>query len=302
MLDYTLETASERCDLANQLNANGLINLKNAEAIANYILHCTEQKTKSAFSASLSQKEVPTEEMEIAELRAQKNSYTKPRLKPLWELFPDEKIATEVLKAKAADESTPSDLAYKMRKWRLELLLDIGTASQIIRNAIPIHGGFASPPPVEIELFVDFTNSFHMKQLVANYAQLKQTEPSRHIMEWLDSTIENTPLKPWQKHLLIGRIEGVAQPTLGVEIAQIYGKILSPSYMSQTMRQIYTKLASQAELEEEKFAHKNQPWAWEYCSECGEKRFYKEFGKTQLARLENGKNGNCKICEEKKKK
>lgn len=302
MLDYTLETAEDRCDLIKKLDENGLINEKNAEAMANYILHCTEQKTKSAFSASLSQKETPTEMMELAELRAQKNSYTRPRLKPLWELFPDEKIAAETLKAKAASEDTPSDIAYKMRKWRLELLLDIGTLSQIIRNHIPIYGSFSTPPPVEIELFVDFGNSFHFKQIVNHYAQLKQSEASRHIMEWLDGVIENTPLKAWQKHLLVGRIEGVAQPTLGVEIAQQYGKILSPSYMSQTMRSIYTKLAEQHEIEIEKFKDANKSWAWEICSECGKKRHYKEFGKTQLARLENNKSGNCKHCEELKKK
>lgn len=302
MLDYTLLTAEERCQLAHDLDDNGQLTARNAEAIANYILHCTEQKTKSAFSASLTQKEVPTEDMQAAELLAQRNSYTKPRQKPMWDLFPEEWHAAEVLKTKSKDPNTPSDLAYKMRKWRLELLLDIGTISLILRNQLPLHGNSSVAPPIEIENFVDFTNSFHVKQLVAHYSQLAQSEHSRAIMEWFDKILENTPLKKWQKHLLIGRIEGTSQPTLGVEIAEKYGKILSPSYMSQTMRAIYSKVADQAKIEMQRHTYARQAWAWQTCSCCGKKRLFLEYGKVQLARLENGKNGNCKVCEELKKK
>jgi predicted SprT family Zn-dependent metalloprotease len=153
-----------------------------------------------------------------------------------------------------------------------------------------------------MDLLIEYNNPFHIKHLIAHYSFMRQLDEYKPIIEYFDQIVEATPLKLWQKYLLVGRIEGVSQTTLAVQIAQVYGKILSPSYMSQVMRNIYSKIAEQAEIEYEKFLHMHQSWAWETCGTCGCKKHYKEYRRLQLDRAENGKSASCKQCEEKLKK
>lgn len=296
MFDFTLNTPEERVAYINSILPTLLP--RQYEAAANYILHLTPEKTVNSFTASLSPKEIPTEELP----EPIQNRYTNPKLKPMWELFPEEKAFCEQLKLASTNPETDSSTAYKMRKWRLEIFLDIGTISQIIRNPIPLYGNTQLPPPIDLDALIDYTNAFHIKQIIANYTLLRQSDEHKPIAEYFDFICERTPLKRWQKHLLVGRIEGVPQTTLAVQIAQLYNKALSPSYMSQVMRNIYTKIAEQAELELEKYTLLKQSWAWEPCTKCGTKKYYKEFRRMQLDRAETGKPATCKQCEENAKK
>lgn len=297
--DYTLPSASQRVQyISDNLS---LLSTRQLESAANYMLHPTPERPKSAFNAALSPKEIPTEEIP----EPQPNLYLRPKLKPLWNAFPLEKAWLEHTKAQLDSGLLPSATAWAIRNWRLELQLDIGTLSAFMRNAIPHPSTTPAPaPPIDLEQFVDLSDPFHIKHILMQYSTLRQSDTSRPTIEWVEYLIDHTPLKAWQRALLIGRIENIPQATLAIQIAQTHKKILSPSYMSQAMRNIYGKIAAQHTLEMEKFLDRKlrRDWKWETCSQCHQPRQIGEFRRLQLDRAENNKPAICRICEEHQKK
>jgi len=149
------------------------------------------------------------------------------------------------------------------------------------------------PTNPEIEDHIDWTNSYHIKHILGHYSKLRQSDQSFFSIEYFDHLIDNSRLESWQLHLIARRIDGAPQITIGVELAQQFGKIFSPSNIPRIMRRIYRQIARTAAKEQRDFADKNNPSKWKLCKECGEIHHVEDFY--------TGKN-ECKECTKKRRK
>lgn len=200
------------------------------------------------------------------------------------------KLGIDQLKALEQAETTNTKRAYQLRKWRLETQLDAGTLWKSYRNQIQITPAQTPITPINLEDHVDLTNSFHVKHVMAHYSRLKQSEnqQTQFFMDWVDYVLERAPLSDWQEHLLRRRVDGVNHVTIGVELANMFGKETTPSGMSQVLRTIYRAVAKTALQLEREWEERNNPLAWRTCKVCGERKLV-EFGFY-------GQERKCKVC------
>lgn len=295
-LDYTLQTIPERLAQLNQtLATNPRLNLETA---ANYLLHLTPEKPTSNFSAQLAPREIPTET--ILEPTA---TYVRKKAKPLWELFPEEQAGIAHLKELANRPDTPAQTAYRIRQWRLEALLDIGTISAIIRRTLPSPTTRPSPTPIQLE--IDLSDSFQVKHMVVHYTQLatSENEYTKYLLRDFEELINTAPLEEWQRYLLIGRIEGRSQISLSIEIAEKFQRTLSPSYASQTMRAIYKKLADHEVFRRQNWEKRNSPnTTYAPCAKCGSELLLDDWmwSKAEQKKALKGLDALCKKCAKSK--
>lgn len=175
-------------------------------------------------------------------------------------------------------------------------------AIEISQDARPILNSYIRTLPAapsifptnpEIEDHIDWTNSYHLKHILGHYSKLRQSDQSFFSMEYFDQLIDHSGLESWQLHLISRRIDGAPQITIGVELAQQFGKIFSPSHMTQIMRGIYRQIARTAAKIERDFADKDDLSKWKLCKDCGEIHHIEDFY--------TGKN-ECKECTKKRRK
>lgn len=286
-LDYTYSLA-QRLNWAHEQNLQ-CYNPRELELITDYILHADKASPK-VESKYVNPKETPKGLKLESNGVPQVSHFTKP--KPIIH-YEDEYIKqyTDSIDwlTQLETQVQPQE-AWKVRRWKIEHRLDMGIANSILHPTIPHAKTFEKIHSIDIEPWIDLSNSFHVSKLVEFYSQLKESTESQLFMQWFDDAIlAHTPLYPWQEHLLKQRIEGVRQITIGRELGELYGKIVTPSTMSQALRTIYRQIAITAE--KELFAHHNRdnPAAWRTCRRCGEKKMI-EYD------FYPSKPNTCKVC------
>lgn len=164
---------------------------------------------------------------------------------------------------------------WKLRQWKLQHTLDMGIANAQLHPTFSAKPSFPETIVPEIDLLIDLTNSFHISKLIEHYSALRQSEHSKLYIDYLDTIIDSTPMYPWQKHLLHRRIDGVKQITIGRELGEHFGKIVTPSTMSQALRTLYRQIAINAEKQEYIYYIKHHPAAYTTCRRCGELKLKK---------------------------
>ena len=273
-LDYTLNL-TQRLDWAHSANLHAYSPVE-LELIANYILYADKPKTTSSPNKYTQSKCKPAGLLQDEENLHELNStYTKPR--PIIHLE-DEFISQytqSIAWLKLVEEQIAPEFKWRIRKWRIEHNLDMGTANAQLYPTMSLHSGLNSMVEIDLDTYVDLTNSFHVSKVLQFYSQLRQSEHSKLWMEWVDEIIEKTPMYPWQKHLLVRRIDGAKQITIGRELGEYFGKIVSPSTMSQALRTMYRQIAIAAEKEVWAFYNKDNEKEWRVCKKCGEKKLVK---------------------------
>ena len=287
-LDYNLDL-NQRLALVQSLPLNQYTP-QQLEQLANYILYkdSQSQKQPSKYVAPKAQPHPnPTE------LTQQTSQYTKPKPKLHTENPIIQQYIQSIETIKNLINQQPEN-AWKLRKMKIEHQLDMGIVNSLLYPTMQSHPTYSPSPPIDIDYFVDITNSFHVSKIIQYYSQLRQSDDSKLWIEWLETIIDKTPMYDWQKHLLRRRIDGAKQITIGRELGEYFGKIVTPSTMSQTMRTIYRQIALTAEREIYAYYMRDYPPAWKVCRKCGEKKlvvfdFYK------------GKN-ICKQCGKGRKK
>lgn len=274
-LDYTM-SLSERLNYAHTLPLDQC-SPSELELVANYILY-KDKSTPKAESKFTHSKTVSLGTVE------QENQLTGTYTKPKPVLHKEDPYIQQYLEAidslnehlHTNKETVDNTSAWKLRRWKLEHNLDMGTANAILYPTLSLRPTYSPSPELDIDEIIDLTNSFHISKLIEFYSQLRQSDSSKIWVEWIeDNIIEKTPMYPWQKHLLMRRIDGTKQVTIGRELGEFFGKIVSPSTMSQTMRSLYRQIAITAEKELFAYHNRNNPTAWRICKHCGEKKLVK---------------------------
>lgn len=271
-LDYTFNLA-QRLEWAKNINwdeAN--YKPKEIELIADYILYA-DKPTPKKTSKYVKPKTIPRGTNPIESHTAPVAEYTNPR--PI--MHKDDPIIQQYQQSiedlKLAEEKVPEDEKWKVRRWRLEHSLDMGLANTLLYPTMRSIPTYSKLVPPNVDELVDLTNSFHIAKLIDLYSQLRQSEDSKLWIQWIEyGIIDKTPLYDWQMHLLIRRIDGTNQITIGRELGELYGKIVTPSTISQALRTIYRQISITAEKELYAFFNKDNPKAWRTCRRCGEKK------------------------------
>lgn len=240
------------------------------ELIANYILYedSKSNKPKSKFAKSKS-----TPHANIEEIEAQPTSkFTKPKPELHKENPYIQQYETTIDWLRDIIASTPQHPElWKLKQWKIIHSMDMGIANSLLYPKMELRPTFTSTAPIDIDEHIDLTNSFHISKLIDNYSLLRQSEHSKLWIEWVEKNIiDKTPMYDWQRHLLIRRIDKMRQVSIAVELAEKFGKIVTPSTMSQTMRTLYRQIAITAEKELYAYHMRNYKPAWRYCPHCGE--------------------------------
>ena len=290
-LDYALDTTESRIAHINTLNLSHYTPYQ-LEIIANYLLYFTKQKSPTPKTPS-------TKTTELSEpINVSTSRYTNPKPEIDWNcphlqpLYQAREIITQLEQAEITLNGK-TKYAYFLRHWRIELSMDSTHINNAYHSTLPPAKDYIPHSPIEVEDTIDFTNSFHIKQLILHYSALRQSPDSKFTIEYLDQIIENTPFQPWQKHLLVRRIDGVNQITIGRELAEDFGKIISPSYMSTAMRTIYTRIAKTAKQLQLEHENRNNPSCWKECPTCHRILYNNKY-------YWYAKRKACKECEDKK--
>ena len=185
-----------------------------------------------------------------------------------------------------------------LKKWRKELSQDSGPILDAYFPRIGSHPTWNSPMQIDIDELVDYTNSFHIKQIILHYKQLRRAHPDTQLsMEYVDAIVENAKrnhkLSGWQLYLLEQRMDGQNQISIAIELAQRHNKVLSPSAMSTTMRTIYKILSSSAAQMEAEWRDQRDPSKWKICTTCGQTKHKSKYHWYE-------KRKNCRLCEKEK--
>lgn len=285
-LDYNLNL-QQRIDHSHTLPLDTYSPIE-LELVANYILYA-DKPTPKPESKYTHAKCTPSGLLQEQEETPKTSTYTKP--KPI---IHEENIYIAQYKQsieylKQLEQQVPQTEKWKVRKWRIEHNLDMGTANAQLYPTLSLRGTPTPIQTVDLDLFVDLTNSFHLSKVLQFYSQLRQSEDSKMWIEYVDNIIEQTPLYDWQKHLLVRRIDGAKQITIGRELGEYFGKIVTPSTMSQALRTMYRQIAIAAEKELFAFYNRHNSTAWRTCKICGEKKLIQyDFYKSKPT--------ICKVC------
>lgn len=276
-LNYDLDL-QQRIDYAHSLPLNQY-NEKELELIANYILYMDKSTPKSPSKHVKNKTQPATNEQlnQHKDVTNQLPKYTKPR--PIIHTDdPTIQQYEEVIKWLSdivASQPNHPDI-WKLKKWKLQHNLDMGLANTLLYPTNDPNTGFPSYPELDLDELVDLTNSFHISKLIEFYSDLRQSEQSKLWVEWIErNIIDKTPMYDWQRHLLVRRIDKMKQISIAVELAEKFGKIVTPSTMSQTMRSLYRQIAITAERELYAYHVRDYPAAWRKCSHCGELKLIK---------------------------
>lgn len=292
-LDYDLNLA-QRLQWADELDWEELdLKPRELELITDYILHADEKAAKQP-SKYVKPKCNPAG-LVIEQDAPPAGTYLYPRP----ELHTEDPVIAAYIESiemlKVLETRVEPENAWKIRRWRLEHSLDMGLANSTRFPTFNTTPTFSSYAPIELDNNIDLTNSFHIAKLVDFYSQLKQSDSSALWINWVETNvIEKADLFPWQKHLLIRRIDGTNQLTIGRELGEFFGKIVTPSTMSQALRTIYRQIAIAAERELYIFYIKDYDPAWKVCRKCGTRKLiqYDYFP---------SKPNICKVCATTKK-
>jgi hypothetical protein len=286
--DYELSTAAERVAYIDQHLDSIPSHL--LEYAANYILFADTKEENQRNDLPLTSAQTQTHD--------QPTNHTTPRQEIDWNEPWLEPYAEGIAQLNHMEKTAPtSKLAYQYRTWSRQLSMDAGTLYK--QNHKPITCSTRAPYyPVDISATIDWTNSFHIKHVLAFYSALYQSE-SQFDIEYLDHLTDIANLKPWQTHIIARRIDGANQIRIGIELAQDFGRIISPSYMSQTMRAIYRAIADAAKREQLEWENRANPHAWRRCKICGEEKiteidFYTNEHICKTCRKERYSNGENK--------
>lgn len=191
--------------------------------------------------------------------------WTHPALAPL----ADARETLRLLESRYPKGSAPQ------RKYRA-IIIDISKDARTCLNTYlrPIPPAPTQPPqPSDPFLQISLANSQHVRAIFQHYSALAQSDnPDTKYLLWhLDHAVEQSGLQPWQQHLLLRRVDGAPQVTIGGELARQFGKFLSPSGMSNHMAGIYKQIARTAQLLQTKHNDRKDPTKWRKCRKCGEK-------------------------------
>lgn len=272
-LDYNLNL-SQRLDHVNSMDLTQF-NERELEFLADYILHLDKELPKQP-SKHIHEKTQPAPN-DILNAHKQIKSppiYTKP--KPI--MHTSHPIIQQYIqsiawlsKTIATNPTHPDN--WKLKRWRLQHNLDMGLANAALYPTSKPGGDFTPLVDINLDEFVDLTNSFHVAKLIDIYSDLRQSDQSNLWIQWIeDEIIEKTPLYDWQKHLLKRRIDKVKQITIAVELAKNFNKVITPSTMSQAMRTIYRQIAITAERELYAFNVRQYEPAWRICHRCKKRK------------------------------
>ena len=264
-LDYTLTTTKQRLDLLNKIPLTNLTATQ-LELCADYLLYTHKPQTKKIAT---NPKHTPLDPSIIQPTPQFK--YTNPKPKVDWSnpLLTTIKQSIEQLDIILCG-STDAYTQYKLRQWKIELRKDAYSIQELMYPFIRSNADYLPLSPPEIEDYIDFTNSYHIKHIITYYSQLRQSTFSKFTIEYFDEIVEYAKLLPWEKHLLIRRIDGANQISIGIELAQQFDKIVSPSYMSQAMRAIYQKIAKAAEQKQLEHKYRDDTSHWKWCPSCNQ--------------------------------
>lgn len=305
-LDYNLSTAALRTEVINSiLNSTTETNPHLLEYYTNYILSAPEENKDNKKHPQ------PTENssaIDISKLKdilpdhsGPKTSYTNPKPPPLdWtspELIQRHKFINH-LKFKIDLYSAQGRVhdAYILRKLARELTME---GAYIANSAQPMpYAPIVFAHPIEWDLLIDWTNPFHIKQIIKLYSALKQSDYSWEIMEWVDRLCDLANLKSWQHHILLRTIDGANQITIGLELSTQFNRQISPSGLSQAKRNIYQAIAKAAAMEHLKRTHKDNEAMWIKCRRCNVKKLKHKHYFDRLG----GKREptQCKVCSRNK--
>lgn len=276
-LDYDLDL-EQRLEFAHNLNLD-LYKSKELELIANYILYMDNDIPKSASKHVKSRTQCATNEQlsQQKEITNNMPKYTNPKPimhteNPIIEQYAD---VIAWLNQIITNNPNHPDL-WKLKKWKLQHNLDMGIVNSLLYPMPSSPSGFAPYPDIDLDQYIDLTNSFHIAKLIEFYSELRQSDEHKLWIEWIEQNIiEKTAMYDWQKHLLKRRIDKTKQVTIGRELGEFFGKIVTPSTMSQAMRTLYRQIAITAERELYAYNMRDYLPAWKKCKHCGEMKLIK---------------------------
>lgn len=277
-LDYQLDL-SQRLEWAHNIDWDSKqYKEKQLELIADYILYA-DKPTPKKESKYVKSKCTPRGLRPIAQENAASTptvEYTNPRPVMHTEDPVIQSYTRSLENLKQIEQKTKEKDKWKVRRWIIEHRLDMGLANQLLHAPIKAANTYVALEPPFLDELVDLTNSFHVAKFIDLYSQLRQSEESRMWVKWVEEAIiDKTPLYDWQFHLLIRRIDGANQITVGRELGELYGKIVTPSTMSQALRTIYRQISITAEKELFAFFNRDNPLEWQTCQRCGESKMKK---------------------------
>lgn len=281
-LDYALPYDYQRLNFVEQ-NINLTDPKLNLEYICNYILYGKQPTpTKEEEYEQISPETIPCS-----------TRYTAPRPRIPWEHPELQQLHQSKLQLNQLiqKQTNPQTIAF-LKRWNRELSADAAPILQAYNPTTTFLPTYTTPPTLEIDDFIDYTNSFHIKHLITYYSQLRQSETSKWNIYYLDRIIEKTPITDWQKYMLKRRIDGISANIIGFEIAEKYHKFISTTYMSTIMRTIYKQIAETALQLQQEYMDRQKPQMWKECGSCKTKLHINKF---------NCKKKYCKLCEKKRR-
>ena len=261
-LDYTLTYDYERLAHIQSINLSKL-NSYELEKVTNYILY-GKQPPKPKAHKPIKPSTTPVQ-----------HRYTTVRQKIDWEhpALSQLKEAKEIIISNITP-STPIPEAARYKRWAREISMEARIHLHSYKPPIQISPDPTPHHPIEIDDYIDYTNSFHIKHILLHYSKLRQSTQSYFNILYFDKIVDfaykHKKLADWQIHLIKRRIDGIQLITIGRELAQEFNRVLSPSYMSQTMRTIYRAIASAAAQLELQYMDRNKPHRWRTCPSCNQ--------------------------------
>lgn len=274
VLDYNLNTPDERNRYLHNLNLSAL-NPHQLELCANYLLHTVDKSLSNSTpqnrSSNKKNNELDPNNGQATEITPKKggNYYTSPPNPVPWDHFAlvDLKEGIDNLVAIRDNETEPTR-KYYLSRWITELRLD--ARLRLPEPTMNVSASFTSTPPIELEeAGLDWTNTFHLKHVCRYYSRLRQDENAKWDIYYFDKLVEQTPLEPWQKHILIRYIDGQNAIITARELAYNFGKMVHPGYTSVVLRSIYAKIAKTATKEIVRQKAKEGKIALRKCPTCG---------------------------------
>ena len=287
-VNYNLKYDYERVEEVKKINLSSK-NPYELEKLANYILY-GKQPT-------------PTKEDDYLPLQETTKPvttrYTAPRPVIPWHLPELSQLKdTRDFFLSLIKEDTQIPEAAQYRRWARETSQMAALIVESIRPLIKPKSKFPKNSPIEIDDYIDYTNSFHIKQLIMNYSSLRKSEESKFNMDFLDDIIEFAfaagKLEDWQMHMIIRRIDQANGITIGVELGEQYNKAISPSYVSAAMRTVYRTIANAAKQMQYEYRDRNNISKWKKCPMCQKKLHTSKY-------FWHSKKKHCIQCEKKRK-
>jgi len=302
-LDYTIVGTENRIAYLNQFNLPQL-SPKLLELCADYVLHEDSNPNinkESKFNNQLQSKFTElTEEVTPKQAKytnpKQEIDYAHPSLAAIKEA--KETLSDKIDRLQSDEPSIEtSKQLYLLRKWKLELSLDAGLIWKFVKPTIVAKNTVLQFHQIDIEnemYGLDWSNPFHIKQVVRWYAKLRQSDQSVDSMWYFEFLVDNAPLKSWQRHLLIRKLDGADQITIGCELNTLFNKTIKPSYLSQALRPIYRIIADFAEVHRLQIELAKCPNSWQLCQKCKQKKLKHRYYFYNSSKT-------CKICTKRQK-